>query len=554
MGQILRTENLAKLEKTSATVVSFGPSIIHAGGQEYQTSSTLTINTATTGLGGLESAVAANTTYKVWAVIVGSNVSLIAGTGVSPSGYAQYRELGKFFTNSSSQVANVLNTDIDDELYSVEYTIGTVGDTVQKRAGKYNFTIADFPAGHTGASFWRLSTATTTTDGSGNGRTLTNTGSMAFTGTGLFGEANTAAVCGTGKVLTSSHASFLNLNALDSWAMGGWFKANWTTATGALMSLADANDEVMVVQIASNALSIVTKDYGPAPAGGFATGFSDNTWHHIVVSSPGDGNYYLYVDGELKDFGRGQVGTLYESTILCFGASRADAASPFLNGFMQDVFFDTSSLTSSEIKKLYLYKHTHSLGIAANEQLWSGTIQKGTDHVTLDYDVILDYDEQYVYIDHNKLSDSDTIRLSARKIFNNPKPKLRWQRKTKATNTTTDGDILQFNNLEVGKTYRATFFSRTFVNNTGADSTFIWYLYNGNASLFEGVLRQEPPAAASEHQATESFSIIFVAKSNILKITTVSATSAAGFAGNPLAPTTLIVEELPDHIETSDFT
>jgi ribosomal protein L11 len=104
MGSIRTIESIAKLVKTSVTTLSLPASRVNIGAAQYNTAA-LTLNTATVGVGGVDVAVAASSTYTVYAVVSSSSIYLVASLNSdNPSGFSQARRVGSFTTNSTSQI------------------------------------------------------------------------------------------------------------------------------------------------------------------------------------------------------------------------------------------------------------------------------------------------------------------------------------------------------------------------------------------------------------------------------------------------------------------
>ena len=107
MGSIRTVENLAKPVKLSVSTLQLPSSRLNIGAQQYTTSA-LTLNTAVTGVGGVDATVAAGKLYTVYAVVSSNVVYLIASLSSSlPTGFTQARAVGGFTTNASSQVDQV---------------------------------------------------------------------------------------------------------------------------------------------------------------------------------------------------------------------------------------------------------------------------------------------------------------------------------------------------------------------------------------------------------------------------------------------------------------
>lgn len=106
MGSIRTTELVQKITKTSVTTISLpSGSRLNIGAQQYSLASALTLNTAVTGVGGVDVAVAANSVYYTYAVVSSNVVYLIASLNSSlPAGYSQARKVGAFTTGTTSQI------------------------------------------------------------------------------------------------------------------------------------------------------------------------------------------------------------------------------------------------------------------------------------------------------------------------------------------------------------------------------------------------------------------------------------------------------------------
>ena len=107
MGSIRTVEQIAKLVKTSVTTLSLPASRVNIGAAQYVTAA-LTLNTAVTGVGGVDVAISAGQLYYLYAVVSSGTVYLIAFLNSSlPSPFTQARAVGGFTTNASSQIDQV---------------------------------------------------------------------------------------------------------------------------------------------------------------------------------------------------------------------------------------------------------------------------------------------------------------------------------------------------------------------------------------------------------------------------------------------------------------
>ena len=121
MGQLFTLlENVAPLVKASSTTITMAPTYlgqatrIQVGGQSYTTSSTITLNTATTGFNGLDTgSLASNQLYYIYAVVSSGLLGLVASTaapGTGPTGFLAWKEVGRFRTFlGSAAIAVVIN-------------------------------------------------------------------------------------------------------------------------------------------------------------------------------------------------------------------------------------------------------------------------------------------------------------------------------------------------------------------------------------------------------------------------------------------------------------
>lgn len=98
-------ESLALLIKFSTTVARLPASRITIGGQQYVNASNADCSVSTTGIGGLDTGtVLANRLYYVFAVPNGTTYGLVASLTSTPTGYSQYKLVGRLVTNGSSQI------------------------------------------------------------------------------------------------------------------------------------------------------------------------------------------------------------------------------------------------------------------------------------------------------------------------------------------------------------------------------------------------------------------------------------------------------------------
>lgn len=134
MAQFFGVEDIKELSKTSQTTIEWAAgSNLRIGGQAYNVTSVLTLDTATDIDTG---AIASDTIYYVYAVVVAGVVSLKYSLSSSaPTGYSAYRLIGSFGSNDVSEISG---TSIKDQ--------GKVGDIIHSMLTEEQF-IAENGAG-----------------------------------------------------------------------------------------------------------------------------------------------------------------------------------------------------------------------------------------------------------------------------------------------------------------------------------------------------------------------------------------------------------------------
>lgn len=129
MGQSFLQPNIPKLVIASSTSLTLAatyngqPTFLQVGGQGYFLTSGLSLSTAVTGIGGLDTgAIAANTAYYVYAVISSGVIGLVISTSsTAPTGFTQYQRLSAVVTNSSSALSWVTGFSSDGSRLNIEY-------------------------------------------------------------------------------------------------------------------------------------------------------------------------------------------------------------------------------------------------------------------------------------------------------------------------------------------------------------------------------------------------------------------------------------------------
>lgn len=110
MAQFFGIETIKELEKSSPTTIVWpSGSNLRIGGKAYITGSDLTMDLT---LDIDTGSVIADTYYYVYAIVIGGTVSLkYSLSNSAPTGYAAYRKIGIFKTNSSAEIIGVSSKD-----------------------------------------------------------------------------------------------------------------------------------------------------------------------------------------------------------------------------------------------------------------------------------------------------------------------------------------------------------------------------------------------------------------------------------------------------------
>jgi hypothetical protein len=117
LQDLLEQDRFAKFTKTSNTTATLG---------------SLTLNTAILGAGGLDTgSIAASTFYYVYTIVDSNSIKLIASISpTSPTGFTQYKKVGAFYTDTSS---NIFKAYFYGEIATLSYgarinTAGVISD------------------------------------------------------------------------------------------------------------------------------------------------------------------------------------------------------------------------------------------------------------------------------------------------------------------------------------------------------------------------------------------------------------------------------------------
>lgn len=276
----------------------------------------------------------------------------LAGTAGTPNGTTN-----KYVTDTDPKRGVVVASAVQ---------VRDVGELNNIRAGRV-LTAADFtnmglsaPAG-----LWNLGDLT---DVSGNGRSLTNKGTVPF-GTGIKGAATEAAVFAgsTAQALYIVSAGWQQI-LTGSW--GCWFRTAKRGTSMAVMgkdSTAANQDAYRILVNTNNTASVDLSTDGSAGALITATSITDvadDRWHFVVGTADGT-KLRLYVDGVLE--ATMNAGLIFPASApFNIGGIRADASTatvvPFF-GRVDEAFLTFDVLSEDQVRNLYCTSITHALGV-----------------------------------------------------------------------------------------------------------------------------------------------------------------------------------------------
>jgi hypothetical protein len=268
-----------------------------------------------------------------------------------------------------------------------------VGQFGQQRAGRL-LTLSDFtnlglnaPTG-----LWPL---TGTPDTSGNGRTLTNKGTVPFTAKGIQGVASTAALF-AGNVAQSLYIADAGAGdpfRLRTLTVGCWFRTARTGAQALLgkYSTVDGQHCWWLQVTAGGTLEFTATPTGLGANNTQSLGYSivtDNRWHFAAGVCDGS-MLYLYVDGTLEGVTPISAPPFAGSGTFNIGSLSAAAANNGINPFfgrISNAFVSGDVLSEEQIRNLYCARITHALGaVPKRPSLRIRRLKKGAALVSGDF-------------------------------------------------------------------------------------------------------------------------------------------------------------------------
>lgn len=265
-------------------------------------------------------------------------------------------------------------------------------------------------------SYWNLSDLT---DGSGNGKTLTNNGSTPFTGFDIFGQSGIAEFNGSSQSLSSTD-TFLTQIDTGEFSTGGFFKFNKLPSVGgATQTLISVQNTATVADRVFSIFGLVSDEIEFVMVQDddtFSTAIKSSSiirageWIHIYVVFDGS-TKKLYINGN-KVASTLAVGLNRDPSGSTFRiGARRTAAELFFDGSAQSVMFSNKALSDEDIHKLYSSKITHDRGTQVREQLWRATYQREDAQFTaiLENGWITSMDTGDIYVDFSDMPSGSLV-------------------------------------------------------------------------------------------------------------------------------------------------
>jgi hypothetical protein len=135
-------------------------------------------------------------------------------------------------------------------------------------------------------------------------------------------------------------------------------------------------------------------------------------------------------------------------------------------------------------------------------------------------------------------------------------PQTKYQIKTLTANATSNGTVaaLGFSNLEIGKTYRVSGQFSVALNTGAAQPAVDISIIHNSATIVGAYIRNRQTSSTTGDVFVNGFNRIFVAAATSLSVSIGSVGANDYIVGSSNFETFLMVEELPTHTVTTDWT
>lgn len=289
-------------------------------------------------------------------------------------------------------------TDADiNALYSKRFT------NHKQIAGGHELTADSFPFTDLNdrVYFWNLRDLT---DGSGNGRNLTNNNSTPFTGLDIYGES------GIADFTDSLENSFRvpdhpDLDFTTTMTLAGWFNAKDTSAQelfGKRNSSVSEFSYYFVIPSGMTTIGFFSSDTGTSNTSLTfpMTGVSPGEWHHYAVTFD-HGVVKVYVDGKIIGTESFIFTSMYAGAADFYIGAR-DFGVVTMNGRAQSFMASSHVFSQEDIRKLASARIDRPTTIAVENQDWGSSLwgrEDGKLNNQLDPSWLLDVSPTALYVD-----------------------------------------------------------------------------------------------------------------------------------------------------------
>lgn len=208
--------------------------------------------------------------------------------------------------------------------------------------------------------YWKLDTGsgTSAVDSSGNGNTLSMTGSPSWT-TGNIGP-YALDFSGSGQYLSVADPSSGVLDFADGadFSISGWFNRDTFTADHTIVAKKTNQTTnagyVVWIDASTDTVNFEISDGTDTYEADSTTAFTATGWHHFVAVWDDSNGAYVYIDGGLSGSttsSTSSIGDLSNTNAFRIGAE-SDAGVPF-DGKLDDIRIYGYALSADQVKKIY---------------------------------------------------------------------------------------------------------------------------------------------------------------------------------------------------------
>lgn len=307
-----------------------------------------------------------------------------------------------FFADSALTSAQI------NAIYSKRFT------NTPQLAGGHVLDVESFPT-TANTYFWNLNA--NANDSSGNGKNLTVSGSVPFTGSNIFGGTGSAVFSGSSGDYVSSTDAVFNPGDTDH-AFGAWFKVNWESDSDVLIGQqTSASERASTLQTSGGDLRCQGSTDGSSfDFERYNLGWNDGEWHHVVFK-------YNATTNTISCYGDGQPVGSFDLTggMHSSGDAEFEIGATFkgttsvMAGLVEQAFFVAGDLSDESIRKLAGSRLDLSRSTPVTDQEWLGSYTREDSQFANEMDKgwILDKREQSLYLKPD-LAAGDVLEIKQR--------------------------------------------------------------------------------------------------------------------------------------------